>query len=558
MLTTLTVKDFLIIEQIEVHFDPGMTALTGETGTGKSILIDALQLALGKRAQGHLVRHDAGKLSISANFDINTLAAATAWLEQHQLESDENHCILRRTISRDGRSQAFINGTMVTLEQVRELSALLIDVVGQNSQQKLLDSSQHLYMLDLHCNHQAALSQMRDDYQRWRTIDAQLKQKQNDSTENEMERQWLSQQCEELEFHQVREGEFEKIEHEHRVLSQKENIKQSLYTAYNALAADNEQNAISLLHNACKELQIISKLDQNLGGAEELANTALEHAHEVSSELKQYLERIDTAEDSFENLEKRLGVLSELARKYRTQAERLPDLLSQARERLAILDNSENNISQLEEKRAQLAKQYQAIAEQVSLKRRRTAQTLEKEVVNLLAKLNMNQAKFKVAFEQNNSATPSPTGLEHAEFLLCANPGQNLEVLAKAASGGERARISLALQVALSNKRMTPILVFDEVDSGVGGATATTVGQLLKTLSEQAQVFCITHLAQIASQADHHYRVNKSTKNQTTLVSLSKLDKQKRLQELARMLAGSQISQQSLDHAKQMLEAHAG
>ena len=556
MLTALTIENFLIVGRVEVHFERGMTSLTGETGTGKSILIDALELALGRRAQSHLVRPGADKLSVSIGLDLSEQSEASRWLEQQGMENDENDCVIRRVINSDGRSRAFINGALSTLEQLREFAMLLVDVVGQNNQQQLLDRSRHLALLDLYSDHEPQLKEMQNIYSQWKMVADQLNHRQQQSQEIEIKHQWLSQQCEELEQAEIKAGEFEQIEQEHRMLSQKEKLKQALSTAYGALDAESQQNAIHLLGVAHTELKSLDEIDPNLQEVRRLIDNALEQSSTAVNEIRQYLNRIDTAQGDFEALEKRLGTLTELARKYKTQANLLPEKLEQTRAELKDLDNPEQSIEKLENKKAALEENYKKIALKVSHTRKQSAQILEKEVLKLLKQLNMPQAQFKINFDVSASSDPAPNGLERIEFMLCANPGQQLQTLAKAASGGERSRISLALQVALSNQRMIPVLIFDEVDSGVGGATAEIVGRLLKKLSAQAQVFCITHLAQIASQADHHYYVEKSSKDKATSVSLSKLNKQTRLQELARMIAGTKISKQSLEHARQMLEMH--
>ena len=556
MLSALTIENFLIVERIEVYFERGMTVLTGETGTGKSILIDALELALGRRAQSHLVRPGTDKLSVSIGLDLTKQPAATQWLEERSMESEGNNCIIRRVINIEGRSQAFINGALSTLEQLREFTTLLIDVVGQNNQQQLLDRSRHLALLDLYSNHEPQLAEMQTIYKQWKTIADQLNHKQQQSQEIEIRHQWLLQQCEELERAEVKPGEFEQIEQEHRVLSQKEKLKQALSTAHHALDDESHQNAIRLLGVAHRELQSLGDIDPNLREIVGLIDNALEHSNNATHEIEQYLDRIDTAQGDFEALEKRLATLTELARKYKTSADLLPEKLEQTRAELKALDDPEQSIEQLQSKKSALEDDYKKIAGKVSHTRKQSAQILEKKVLELLKQLNMPQAQFKINFSASDSSDPTPNGTERIEYMLCANPGQKLQSLAKAASGGERSRISLALQVALSNQRMMPVLIFDEVDSGVGGATAEIVGRLLRKLSTQAQVFCITHLAQIASQADHHFYVQKNAKDNITSVSLSKLDKQLRLQELARMIAGTKISKQSLAHAKQMLEAH--
>ncbi|MBC6413969.1 MAG: DNA repair protein RecN [Chromatiales bacterium] len=553
MLSALTVENFLIIDRVVANFERGMTVLTGETGTGKSILIDALELTLGRRAQSHLLRPGANKLSLSIALDVSGQTAAISWLKKQSMENDENSCVIRRVINSEGRSQAYINGSLSTLEQLKELTMLLVDVAGQNNQQQLLDSSRHLALLDLYSDHEAQLLEMQNIYQQWKMVNDQLNHRQQQSQEIEIKQQWLTQQCQELEQAAIKAGEYEQIEQEHRVLSQKEKLKQALANAYQALDAESQQNANLLLATAYNELHSLSEIDTKLQEVAELVNYALDQSNEAAREIKQYLDRIDNTQGELETIERRLGVLTELARKYKTSANLLPEKLEQMSHELKMLDDPEQSIEQLEKKRDNAEADYKKIALQVSGTRKRSARVLEEAVLKLLKQLNMKQAQFKINFVTDSHTTPSPSGLERVAFMLCANPGQKLQPLAKAASGGELSRISLALQVALSNRRMIPVLIFDEVDSGVGGATAEIVGRLLKKLSSQTQVFCVTHLAQIACQADHHYYVEKVSKDGSTSVSLTKLNKQDRLQELARMIAGTKITKQSLDHARQML-----
>ena len=552
MLKTLAIENLAIIDRLEVGFDAGLSVLTGETGAGKSILIDAIELALGKRAQTRLVRPGARRLSISLVFDVGDIPNASAWLEQRELAQADGSCILRRTIGADGRSQAYINGQPATLEQLREITSHLIDIVGQNAHQMLLSRDKHLYLLDSQCGHNDQLLKIGQLSRRWRETGTLLDRQAENARELADRREWLSRQVEELEESGIKPGEFEELEREHRLLSKKESLKSALHETHTLLDDDDGADAATLLGKAAGVIEKLRDTDPQLAAAGELVAAALEQTGEASREIRDALERIEVSDEYFAQLEQRISRLSVLADKYRTQPAGLPGQLEYARAELEKLDDPETDPEKLRHERAELEKQYRKLAAGVSERRRKTAGALEKNVVATLQKLNLAKAEFKVRFMDDDDETPRPSGRERAEFMIRANPGQNLQPLTRTASGGELSRISLALQMALSEKRPMPVLIFDEVDSGVGGATAETVGRLLQAISRRAQVFCITHLPQVASHAAHHYRVIKEQDAQTR-VQLEKLAGQERRVEIARMMAGEKITKQSLEHARQML-----
>lgn len=552
MLKTLAIENLAIIDRLETAFDAGLSVLTGETGAGKSILVDAIELALGKRAQTRLIRPGARRLSISLVFDVGDIPQAGAWLERRELAQADDSCILRRTVGADGRSQAWINGQPATLEQLRELASHLIDIVGQNAHQMLLRRDKHLYLLDSQCGHAEQLREIGQLARRWKEAGETLEQLAENARELTERREWLERQVAELEGSGVKPGEYGELEREHRLLSKKESLKSALHEVHAMLDDNDGADAATLLGRASGVVDKLRDTDPQLAAAGELVAAALGQTGEAAREIRGALERIEVSDEYFAQLEQRISRLSALADKYRTQPAALPEQLEYARTELEKLGDPATDPEQLRRERAELEKRYGELAAGVSERRRKTAAALEKNVVATLHKLNLAKAEFKVRFAGAGDDAPSPAGRERAEFMIRANPGQDLQPLTATASGGELSRISLALQMALSKKRPMPVLIFDEVDSGVGGATAGTVGRLLQAISRRAQVFCITHLPQVASRAAHHYRVVKE-QDAHTRVQLEKLDGRERRVEIARMMAGEKITKQSLEHARQML-----
>ena len=558
MLKTLAIENFAIIDRLEAEFDGGLSVLTGETGAGKSILVDAIELALGKRAQIRLVRPGARRLSISIVFDATDVPRAAAWLERRELAQADGSCILRRTVGADGRSQAYINGAPTTLEQLKELASRLIDIVGQNAHQMLLSRDQHLHLLDSQCAHGGELAEIGRLARRWKEAGALLEKQMESAQELALRREWLARQCEELESCEIKPGEYEALEQEHRLLSKKESLKSALHEIHAALDDNDGNDAVTLLGKAAGDVDRLRDTDPQLAAAGELIASACEQAGEAVREVRDALERIEVSDEYFAQLERRLSRLAELADKYRTQPALLHEQLELARRELEKLDDPQTDPEALRKECAQLKAQYGERAASVGARRRKTAGALEKSVVQTLRKLNLEKADFRVRFIESDEQTPKPSGRERAEFMIRTNPGQDWQPLTRTASGGELSRLSLALQMALSKKQPLPVLIFDEVDSGVGGATAEVVGRLLETIGKQAQVFCITHLPQVASRATHHYRVSKEQQGKATRVRLERLTESQRRVEIARMMAGETITEQSLEHARQMLGETTG
>ncbi len=553
MLKALTVENFAVIDRIRAEFDNGFSVLTGETGAGKSILIDALEMALGKRARSNLVRADAEKLRVSIAIDTGDLPRVREWLRDHALDTEDDSCILRRACSKDGRSQAHINDSLVTLQQLKELGSLIVDIVGQNAHQKLLNKDYQLWLIDVRCDHLEQVEKMNRLYEQWRETGKRLETHADNLREREIRCEILKQQIEDLERNEISEGEYEKVEQEHRKLARGEELRTSLTQTDQILDGD-EPSVTGSLNQVRAILEPLSEYDNQIKSAAQLILGALSQINDASRDIRACLESINTDEQDFKRLEERLRQICELARRYKAQPQLLFDVLQKAQSELAQLDNAETKREELEEERERIKAEYAKLATAISQKRRQVAKQIEQEVTNTLRQLNMAKAQLEIRLTPADKEQPAPNGYERAEFMMQTNPGYAAQSLALIASGGELSRISLALQMALSKYRTTPVLIFDEVDSGVGGATAEAVGKLLKTISQNAQVFCITHLPQVASYAGHHYSVDKSSDQNTTQVQIKMLDKTERRHEVARMMAGAEITRQSLSYAQEMLE----
>lgn len=552
MLKELSAKNFAIIDSIHVEFDSGLSILTGETGAGKSILIDALEMGLGKRARDGLIRSGTDMLQVSLAFDIAHIEVAQRWLSDNGLDAEEKDtCIMRRTYRKDGRSQAYINGSPVNLGQLKDLGALIVDIVGQNTHQHLLHKEHQLWLLDVRCGHSAEVKKIRSVYRDWKRIDEEIIECEENMRDKEVRKKVLGEQLVELEECDIHAGEYEDVEQQHRNLAQGEKFKDALVLAYDTLDGEND-SAVERLGKVGIALNKITEGNPQIDSARQLIDTALAQINEASGELYACLEAMNSGGQDFEQLEQRLRQLSELAKRHYVQPQMLLDITQQIRAKIENLDHSESHLQGLKEQRKAFATTYQHLAKTISKKRHSAAQQIEKDVVETLNKLNMPNAKFKVVLNVDDTS-PAANGYDQVQFMVQTNPGQPLQAL-QTASGGELSRISLALQMALAKYRTTPVLLFDEVDSGVGGATAQAVGELLKSISHNAQVFCVTHLSQVASYASHHYRVSKAPIDNETRISIELLDEGQRHREIARMVAGAEITKQSLKYAQEMIE----
>jgi len=553
MLAQLTISNFAIVRELEIDFHAGMTAITGETGAGKSIAIDALGLCLGSRADGSMVRLGASRADICARFTLADTPSAKHWLAENQLDEGQD-CLLRRTISSDGRSRGFINGTPVPLSQLRELGQHLIQIHGQHAHQLLLKPEHQKDLLDAYADQPLLLAEMRKAYQNWHQSCRQLAQYQQQVSERESRRQLLQYQLKELNEFAPQAGEYEQIDEEYKRLANSGQLLSLSQSALYLLADGEEQNIVSLLYTARNQLTELAELDSKMNDLIVMLDDASIQVSEASDELRHYSERLEMDPNRLYELEQRLSRQMNLARKHHISAEELPELHRQLLEEQQALDDQETNQVELSEAVQRHYQQAVAVAEQLHEKRQYFGDELTHLITQSMQALSMPHGKFKiqVQFEPEHL---NMEGADRLEFQVTTNPGQPLQALAKVASGGELSRIALAIQVITAQKMETPALIFDEVDVGISGPTAAIVGRLLRQLGESTQVMCVTHLPQVAGCGHQHYFVSKETDGEVTETQMNRLDKKARLQELARLLGGSEVTRNTLANAKELLAA---
>lgn len=551
MLTQLTINNFAIVRELEIDFQAGMTAITGETGAGKSIAIDALGLCLGNRSEASMVRHHAPRADICARFSLKDVSAAQQWLEQNQLD-DHNECLLRRVISNDGRSRGFINGTAVPISQLRELGQLLIQIHGQHAHQLLMKSDHQKQLLDAFANQQTLLSDMRSAYQQWHKSCNQLIQYQQQSIEREARNQLLQYQLKELHEFAPQEGEYEQLDAEYKRLANSGQLLSISQQTLQILSDNDDNNILSLINAAKYQINELISIDEQFINLSNMLEEASIQIHEASDELRHYADRMEIDPTRQYDIEQRLSKQLALARKHHVKPEELYAVYQQLQEEHDLLTQQEEDYSELIERVNQYHQDALDIAQKLHVQRKNYAEELAGLITESMHVLSMPHGQFTI----NVTYQPDSLNMEGAdkvEFLVTTNPGQPLQPLYKVASGGELSRIALAIQVITAQKMDTPALIFDEVDTGISGPTAAVVGKLLRQLGESTQVMCVTHLPQVAGCGHHHFVVNKQTNGEETETDMQLLDKQARLKELARLLGGNEITKNTLANAKELL-----
>jgi len=555
MLNQLTVQHFAIVQFLELEFSGGMTSITGETGAGKSIAIDALGLCLGSRAEANMVRVGTDKAEISARFSLSDTPHAKQWLMNNDLESedDDTECLLRRTVNKEGRSRAYINGTPVPVSQLKSLGQLLVNIHGQHAHQSLLKSDIQLSIIDEYAAHHQLLQKVKDTYQGWHFLNKQLKQQQLSQQEKQARKQLLEYQIQELDEFGLTEGEFELIETEHKRLANSGSLLESCQLSLNQLNDGEEVDALSLIRSSVTALEGQVENDSNLENVITTLQEAVIQIEDASYELRHFSENLELDPEQFQQLEKRMSDTLSLARKHQVQPEFLFAHHQKLDKEFKQLNSSELQIEQLTNDLVVAEKDYYQHAKKLSQSRTRYAKELSKKITSSIQKLNMQDGVFHIQLEESNNSTLSPLGLDNIEFQVKTNAGQSLQNLAKVASGGELSRIGLAMQVIISQRVATPTLIFDEVDVGISGATASVVGKLLRSLGENTQIFCVTHLPQVAGNGHQQMFVTKQSTGKSTNTTMVKLSQTDRLNELARLLGGDNITSHTLANAKELL-----
>ncbi|GGK00030.1 DNA repair protein RecN [Pseudomonas matsuisoli] len=554
MLVHLSVHNYAIVEHLDLELRGGMSVITGETGAGKSIMLDALSLALGDRADSGVVRPGADKADILASFDLRDIPEAAAWLSERDLEHD-GHCILRRVITAEGRSRGYINGTPCPLADLKSLGGLMIDIHGQHEHQSLLKLDTHRRLLDEYAGAVDLARQVQLASQRWKQTRSELERLSRSSDEHRARHQLLSYQLEELDNLALVENELEDLEQEHKSLSNAESLLSACRQVLEMCRESDGGNVIAALTASLNRLTASGDgQPEAMQEATDLLTSAQIQVEEAVGQLNRFIDNFDADPERQQYLEERLDAIYTLARKHRVQPNELGQLQSQLRAELAGLDASDQTVGVLEEELTSYLRHYAEKATKLSGLRNKASKALEIKVEKEMQRLGMPGGRFSIELRGISNDEPQPFGQEHVEFLVSANPGQPLKGLAKVASGGELSRISLAIQVITAQTSRVPTLVFDEVDVGIGGPTAEVVGQLLRRLGDRGQVLTVTHLPQVAAQGHQHLFVHKARGSKETKTAVKYLGDKDRVEEVARMLGGVDLTQESIAHARKMVE----
>jgi DNA repair protein RecN (Recombination protein N) len=548
VLTHLQVNDFTLVSQLSLDFGSGLTVLTGETGAGKSILLDALSLALGDRAEADKVRAGAERAEVTACFDVSRLSHVQRWLKDADLDSDE--CIVRRVVTSEGRSRAYINGQMVTLTQLRALGDRLLDIHSQHEHQSLLQNATHRRLLDDFGQHQSLVDEVKTAFGRWHELQAAADAVRNNSAELNARYQLLSYQVGELDQLGLSAGEVEALESRQRQLANAAQIQQSCQ-AVAEICSEGEDSVLDRLHHSLQLIHNLPYKSARMTDVEAMLQNALIQVEEGSRELQREMSGVDDHDESLPEIEQRLSAIYDIARKHRVAPEALVELHEQLAEELQGLQSGDERLAELDAESAAALERYRELAGKLTTQRLKAAKALAKAVSQQLSSLAMAHSSFEIALTPLQE--PARWGAETVEFLISTIPGQPARALAKIASGGELSRISLAIQVVVAKTSVIPTLVFDEVDAGIGGTTGDVVGRMLRQLGENAQVLCVTHLAQVASKAHQHLKVEKTVSKKGASTFISALEGEEKVLEIARMMGGVAESQQSLAHAREML-----
>ncbi len=552
MLTHIHVRNLAIVDEIEVELAAGMTTLTGETGAGKSILVDALGLVLGDRADSSVIRHGCERAEISASFDSGDNAAAGRWLQSQELDMD-GECQLRRVINREGRSRGYINGRPVPVQSLREIGELLVDIHGQHEHQSLLRSTVQRQLLDDFGGHRELLAEVRTLYEDLKTTQQQLDAARQEDADRDARLDLLRYQSQELAALGLTVEEIGNLDEEHARQANAGRLLEACQQGLARLDADDGDSVHALLSQTLDELAELARLDSGLAETTGLLNEAAVLVQEGISSLRHYSEQLEIDPQRLQWLEERIGILHDLARKHRCKPVELPAVEADINHALDAIEHSDQRRADLESRLSELETAYQHAAGQLTRKRQRAAANFGKQITAAMQTLGMAGGVFEVSVRPRADTSPGAQGLDVIEFMVSANPGQPVQPLSKVASGGELSRISLSIQVISADSETIPTLIFDEVDSGIGGGVAEIVGQKLRALAGNRQVLCVTHLPQVAAQAHRQMQVSKLAGDNVTRTSIRELAADERIDELARMLGGMKITRQTREHAREML-----
>lgn len=552
MLNQIHIRDLATIEDQHLHLENGCTMITGETGAGKSIFIESIELALGARGSANMIRAGKERADISLCFDIDNQPRVTEWLKNADLYHDPHECIIRRVLTNDGRSRSYINGAPATLQLVRELAELLFHLHGQSEQQVLLNVENQRDLLDRYAEHAELTNKVRELSNQWRSLDRDIRFLREKSKEKTDRRDYLRFQLDELIALQLKPGEWEALEKEHHKLTHAEEFLRNVQNALSHLNETDSHNVLSLLNEMRKLLEAIQSVDPKALEWLGTLNSSLIQLSDLEMELRNYLDKSDLDPERLQFVEQRTSQLFDMARKHKITPQELLALQEEIASELNLIETSDSELLKLEEQIKEVATQYQDVAGKLSKGRALAAQKFAKEITDTIRTLSLPHGEFRVMIEKESSPF-SPHGLEKINFIIKTNPDQTPQPLAKVISGGELSRLSLAVHLALTHQGTIPTIIFDEVDAGVGGAVAEKIGKLLRKLGSTYQVFSVTHQPQVAACGHHHILVEKYFVEKTTHTRLRFLNQGEKTNEIARMLGGETITQKTLDHAKEIL-----
>lgn len=552
MLTQIHIRDLATIEELDLPLHHGGSMITGETGAGKSIFIEAIELALGARGSANIIRVGKERADISLYFDISKLPNAGEWLRSHDFSQEAPECIIRRVLSNDGRSRSYINGYPATQQLARELGELLFHLHGQHEQQVLLKAENQRELLDRYAGHMQLVNDIKTCADHWKKLENDIHALRAAASKRSERSDYLRFQLDELNTLNVRDGEWEKLEAEHHKLTHSEELLRNMQRAI-ALLDDGEQNVLTGLSDIRKSLETVQTVEKKISNWLISLNSAEIQLSDMRVEMSDYLEHAELDPERLQFIEQRVTTIYDTARKHKIQPQELIALHQRLQQEWDALENSDHDLAKLAEQQQQLSVEYKKLATELSKNRRKVAAQLEKTITKSIRALSLPHGEFHIALEAEEHPM-SPHGAEKIVFHIKTNPDQKLQPLAKVISGGELSRLSLAVHLALADRISTPTLIFDEVDTGVGGATAEKIGKLLRTLGETYQIFCVTHQPQVAACGQHHILVEKTFDDNSTHTRLRFLTPQERKAEVARMLGGEKITDTTLKHAAEMLE----
>jgi DNA repair protein RecN (Recombination protein N) len=553
MLTHISIHNFAIVDHLELELNSNMTVLTGKTGAGKSILLDALGLALGDRADSSVIRTDSDRADINVTFDITNIPEASVWLKEREIDNGEE-CLIRRTINKDGRSKGFINGQPFPIQSLKELGEMLVDLHGQHTHQSLLRKDVQRDTLDAFGVDAKLLSQLKASHKKWHGKKQELDTLLQLQTERSSKLELLRYQVEELDTLNLQENEIAELDQEHQRLAHAGKLLEASSSVLFTLYDNEEGSLINLLQKTVKELDELQSIDENLKPIHTYLANANIQLEEGIHELRHYQSTLEVDPQQLDVVEQRMATIHQLARKHHCQPQQLVALHKILTKELLELENADIRVEHLSSEIDKAAADYTRLAKKVSAARLKAAKSLAKQVSENMQGLGMQGGKFEVQLTPRANDDINQHGMETVSFIVSANPGQPCQALNKVASGGELSRISLAIQVITAATHGIPTLIFDEVDVGIGGGTAEIVGHMLRELGEQRQVLCVTHQPQVAVLGHYHLHVSKQTSKQAVDTNIATLTTEQRIKEIARMLGGIDITKQTLSHAKEMLE----